>query len=455
MKRFAYAILLGGITMLEYVLCPDINNSSFYVTISWMIVLNFVLSTILIKLTMGLFSMFYFFVSFFYVFHFGQVLLKGLIPDYEYDYLNYLDSGWMLSFEYTKQSVILSMVVVNLFVVGGLLVNKNLQPKSDEKYSILVWKYIFYLFLPVRLLYDAIQTYVGISMGYLAAINSTRFIPGVFSALGNIWYAVAPIYLLYMEKASDRKKFLFIMVLYLCVTMLSGNRGHQIVCLVTLFYAYLSRTKALSTKTIFKYGLLSIIGLFLVDIIYELRHVGLNQFMSDSSNVINSVFKKNIILETVGTFGETIYTPYLVVEGYGKDFHPFFGESFIKSIASIVPDVSGSLKEINNEALFTNQLDTESNIGGSFAGEMYYSFGKWYPLMSAIIGFLYASLSVRVNNALKNNKIKTIGTEMAVLSLSLWWVRDCAGNMTRSIVWVAILVFFLNRIFKRKSIYRI
>lgn len=171
-----------------------------------------------------------------------------------------------------------------------------------------------------------------------------------------------------------------------------------------------------------------------------MRETSISEFLSNISLFTESSQNSNIILETVGTFGETIYTPYLVVSDY-ETIHPFFGECFIKSIVAIMPDIGSVFSELNKESIYAKMLNTSSPIGGSFAGEMYYNFGSLYPIMSALIGFLFEKLSKKINMLIKTKQFVYATLPIIILSLSLWWVRDSVGNLTRQIVWFVILIF--------------
>ena len=180
-----------------------------------------------------------------------------------------------------------------------------------------------------------------------------------------------------------------------------------------------------------------------------MRETSISDFLSNPTTFVKSTEDSNILLETIGTFGETIYTPYLTIQGNGIQYHTWFGEAFIKSLVGVIPDIFGWFKDLNNEAIFPKNLGTESAIGGSFCGEMYYNFKGLYPLMSAIFGCIYCYLSNIVCAGIRMRKYENVIMAMIICSLALWWVRDSIGNLMRQIVWMYWLLLLFQKKYKR------
>lgn len=436
------------LTVVECTL-PGISDSASqnFDTISWIIVFNLILQTLtMILCKMPLVSFFYIFIVCYYLFHFGQVFMLGLFPNYQFDYLNYVEI-YMTNDKVLNETIRLCLISVNAFFVGGLLVNKkNSYPIDDtDKFGLdNVIKKTFYILLPFRLFIDVVQVSDAMLFGYYGAIKATNMIPGIVASLGNMWFAIVPLFYLCLQTDKQKRNYLIALVLYLAITMLTGNRGHQIVCLSSLFIIILTTKRKISFKAILKYACFIVISLFFIDIIYEFRETSISDFLSDPFSFMESSQKSNILLETIGTFGETIYTPYLTIEGYDNVYHTWFGEAFVKSLVGVVPDVFGSFKTINVEAIFPKNLGTASAIGGSFSAEMYYNFGSFYPLISCVIGNVYCKLSNYTYYSIKNNNYQNAIMAVVVCSLALWWVRDSVGNLTRQIVWTYWLFLLLK-----------
>lgn len=446
-----FAFIWIIITVFECTL-PGISESASqnFETISWVVVFNFVLQTLTMTISkMPLVSFFYIFIVFYYLFHFGQVFMLGLFPNYQFDYLNYVEV-YMTNEKVLAETIRMCLISINAFFIGGLLVIKETNYSINDSGKIgfeKVIKKIFYILLPFRFLIDVVQVTAAMLLGYYGAIKATNMIPGIVASLGNMWFAIVPLFYLCLQTNKQKRNYLIVLILYLAITMLTGNRGHQIVCLSSLFIVILTTKREISFKAILKYACFILISLFFIDIIYEMRETSISEFLSNPLSFMESSQKSNILLETIGTFGETIYTPYLTIEGYDSVYHTWFGEAFVKSLFGVVPDVFGTFKTINVDAIFPKKLGTESAIGGSFSAEMYYNFGSFYPLLSCVVGYFYCKLSNFSYYYIKNNNYQHAFMAVIVCSLALWWVRDSIGNLTRQIVWM----YWLYLLFQPKK----
>lgn len=414
-------------------------------SISWVIVLNYIFQSITWKIAKRDFvSHFFAFVSFFYIFHFGQVVVTGLLPDYKLDYLNYVTT--YMDSPNLGPTIELCVFCINYFFIGGLLF-KYKTSRQDYIPRRNVGRKLFWLLFPLKICFDLITLLVALTLGYNGVNMVVNSIPGVFVCFADLWYCTIPIYYLSLVQDGQAKKARNLIVwtiAYMCVTMLSGGRGHQTVAIISmLIVVYVCQNK-INYKQLIKYGVCGIAGLFFIDIVYAFRETSISDFLGNMSSFTESKEGSNIFIETIGTFGETIFTPFLVIEGYGKNFHPFFGEAFVKSIAGIIPDVTGMLKDINNDAIFARRLGTKNAIGGSFAAELYYNFGSLYPLMSFLIGAVYSSLSNKINIQIRQKHYSSVMFTIALCGLSIWWVRDTIGNLTRQVCWIYLLIYFFG-----------
>lgn len=447
-------MLFFTITEYFYIInCTDVYGSMR--TISIIILINiFIKLTIIKKSGFPLCSFFSAFIVFYYLIHFGQVLMQGVFPLYHYDYMNYI-MIYMKDIELLRKTIAVCVNCINCFFIGGLLtflsidqqLYNNTTIKTEESSSAI--RAVFYTLLPFRLLFDITYLTAAFSGGYRATMGGS--LPGVFSAFATMWYVVMPLYYLDIKDLKKKRLFAILVSIYVVLTMLTGRRGHVVIALASLAIAVLGGKESIPLKKIVKYSVGCFCGLIFLDLIYEMRSTSISAFLENREDVIKNVVSHNIVLETIGTFGESIFTPYLVVKGYGSIYTPFWGECFIKSLASIVPDVFGWFKQINNEAIFSRCLGTNNAIGGSFAGEMYYNFGEWYPLTSIILGFIISKASNKVFVGIKNGDCSKIISSFSFCSLSLWWIRDNIGNMLRQYVWIVLLYYLFSSLFGRKS----
>lgn len=438
-------------------LSSNILRTDSYEKFSIIIIANLIAQLLTLKICgCRICSFFSAFIILFYIFHMGQVVMLGIFPNYEYEYVNYITT-YMHNSTIAKDTIIMCIVCINAFFFGGIIATgKNvIIEASGEKQKNLFHsgKWMFLLLFPFRFYTDLMQVIAALSGNYSSTFDVSLIGGGVTSALASIWYISLPLYYLELE-SKNRKKYIFFVVCYLAFGMLSGARGHAVIGLLGLMLVVILKKNILPIRKIIFYILLGLLGLLLLDLVFDMRGVGVSEFFSNIGYYISKALQNNIILETIGSFGETIFTPYLVLCGYGTLFSPWFGECFVKSIVSIVPDLFDWFADINNQAIFQKMLHSAHTIGGSFAADMYYNFGDLYWLGSAIIGFIYARYSLKVSFAIKNANYYYVYKYIPFLCLSLWWIRDSIGNMTRILVWTLLILYILNNIFKTSRRYK-
>ena len=436
-----------------FIFSSNIIAADSYETFSIIIAINLIIQLLTLKICgYQICSFFTAFVVLFYVFHMGQVVMLGIFPNYEYDYVNYITT-YMHNSAIAKDTIIMCIICINAFFFGGILATgkNDTVGVSDEqsKNPFHSGKWMFILLFPFRLYADLVAVIAALSGSYLSTFNISLIGGGVTSALASIWYPSLPLYYLEIEP-ENRKKYVFFVVCYLALGMLSGARGHAVVGLLGLMLVVILEKRRILIKRIVLYILLGFLGLLVLDLVFDMREVGASAFFSNFGYYISNALQNSIILETIGTFGETIFTPYLVLCGYGTQFSPWFGECFIKSIVSIVPDFFGWFSDINNQAVFQKMLHSAHNIGGSFAGDMYYNFGNLYWLGSAVIGFIYSKYSLKISSELKNSDYYYVYKYIPFLCLSLWWIRDSIGNMTRNLVWALLILYVIDNLQSRR-----
>lgn len=187
--------------------------------------------------------------------------------------------------------------------------------------------------------------------------------------------------------------------------------------------------------------------LFLLNIIVRSRNYGISYMFSNFSSVLEDTLNHNLIVQTVYEMGATIRTPYLVVAGYGKLFNPFFGETFIRGLLTCIPDVFGLLRNNTQAAIFSRVLNETyhyGGLGGSFVGEMYYSFHNVYWVFPFIFGVIYHNISNRVIYYIKNAQFDKLPLYLPFAVYSLWWVRDSVCGVYRAVIWLLLLYWIVR-----------
>ena len=453
-KTFISASIWFLIIILESCLfSSSLLRADSYGTFSIIIIANLIGQLLTLKICgCRVCSFFTAFIVLFYVFHMGQVIMLGTFPNYEYDYVNYI-TLYMNDSEIAKETISMCITCISAFFLGGIIATGREEAivENDEvlKNPFHSGKWMFILLFPFRLYADLVTVLAALSGNYSSTFNVSLIGGGVTTALASIWYISLPLFYLEIEP-QKRKRYLFFVICYLAFGMLSGARGHAVVGLLGLLLVVVLEKNRISINKFIVYLILGLLGLLVLDLVFDMREIGVTAFFSNFSYYLSKALHNSIILETIGSFGETIFTPYLVLCGYGTQLTPWFGECFVKSIVSIVPDFFGWFTDINNQAIFQKMLRSAHTIGGSFAGDMFYNFGHLYWLGSAVIGFIYARYSLKVSSAIKSSDYYFVYKCIPFLCLSLWWIRDSIGNMTRNLVWALLILYVIDNVFKHR-----
>ena len=412
---------------------------------SLLTIINLIIQLIIIKkCKIKLFSFFPIFIVLLYLFHFGQLYTHTLFQDVVFSQVNYIER-YMPDYTCTLRTIQVCIISINMIFLGGLLASSFIKKESMvakiEKSNTCYYfaRILFCISFPLKLYIDYKQMTNALTLGYHGAIE-TQMISGVIGAIASFWYISIPLVYITSKKKSTKKTLLIFAYIYILMTMFTGNRGHQIVNLlgITIIIRYQIKTK-MKVKHIILYSIAAFIGLIFIDLIFKNRGYGIIYIVSNFPTLFIASLKNNIVLETINNFGSTILTPYLVISGKGTKFNPFFGETYLKSFVSIVPDAFGAFKNINNDAIFSRNLHTSHNIGGSIIAEFYYNFGAMYPYISVLFGIIYYKVSDKIIKSMNNKNYDAICLYLPFAICTLWWVRDTIGGVIRPVAWLMII----------------
>ncbi len=447
------------ICLLEILVLKNMTFSEYSLRIITIIaIVNCILQIITIRITGNrLFSFFTAFIIFLYLFHFGEAITGSFYSDINFDFPNYI-LHYMTDKTIAWETLICSLAFICVTFSGGILFYTSCAntPKFVDKEEIddeqvleyRICKYMGYLLFaistPLKLYFDIKQLLAAASGGYYAARNVESF-SGVFSCIANFWYVSIPLIYLTIKSKKIRKIFVSLLIGYICLTMLTGNRGRQVVNLIAIFLViHHSSEKKLNVGKIIKWCFIVFIALVFLNLVFDIRKYNLSYFLANFGQFVEEALEKNVLVETCHNFGSSIFTPYLVIEGYGTDYTPFFGETYLKSFVSVVPDFLHAFKDINNQAIFSRVLNTKHLIGGSFIAEAYYNFGKLCYAFAFLFGVIYLKISNALYIAVKRRNLGKVCILYPFLAYSLWWVRDTVGGVTRPIVWLLIIYILIS-----------
>lgn len=434
-------------------------------TLSVLVAFNIFIQAVTMKiLQMPFKSFFFLFICLLYMFHFGQVYCTAVLDEDPSAVTNMLRTV-ITNAECAKRLFCIMLGTINSFFVGGIVQSSRNDSIVDVYYDehddyedlncLKLGIVLFVVSMPLRLYIDIRQLIAAFTGGYYGAIEIS--VSGVVSCIAGFWYIAVPLIALSIKNDSKRKIFVLFSIGYMLISMLTGNRGHQLVNIlaIALVLSYIQNQKIRFGKII-KIAIIGFACLIIINLIYRMRLYGISYLFDNFSVLLEETIENNVISQTLYELGATIKTPYLVVMGLGRELNPFFGETIFRSILVCIPDVTGALNENTNLAILGRVLNNAFNIsalGGSFIGELYYDFRQLYWIFAFLFGNIYYKLSVNIIKAIKEKQQWYICKYLPFLVYSLWWVRDSFCGMLRPVVWIAILYVIVRKInFENKSL---
>lgn len=462
-KNLMCAVLWCGITSVEYFYLTQAKDYNLILQeVACLSIINLFTQLGIWKLTkQSLMAPFMVFIYCAYIFHFGQIVMTGLFSNVAFSYLNYIEV-YMTNHVISIKTMKIIVICLNMIFLGGIIgvgINQSsaiLQDKlnnerKDKNLLLQVAKILLIISSPFRLFIDIQTLIAAVIGGYYGAI-AVQY-SGIIDCIAGFWYSAVILYYLGLNDLRKKRAFIIIIVFYMVIVMLTGNRGHQIVCLLMLFVVFvLENRKKFSIKNFLGGIILIYVGLIFIDVIYSMREFGIDYFFNNFTKIVGESLKANIFFETIGSFGETIFTPYLVVQGIDKGtINPGFGECFYKSILSVFPTIGTTMRRISIEANFTKMLNSWSAIGGSIVGEMYYNFRNMYWIFSCIVGIILGNLSFKITNGLENKRYTILLYAIPIFTNLVWWCRDSIGNAVRNIVWICCTIWIIKKMLVNKN----
>ena len=242
-KKFIAFSIWSIFTFLQWLLMSQLTYSDdtlVLVSLTVMINLFFQILT-MVYINIPVISYFSLFIGLLYIFHFGQVFTAAFFPQLDYGITNYV-SHYMINREVAWETIVWSLTSINMIFTGGLLSSKydiTTENKSSIQDNIAytscyyMGRFLFIVSFPIKIYIDMRQMMLAMSGGY-AIVNSTSFTSGALGAFASFWYISIPLIYLTSKTEKGKRWFIILSFTYICLTMLTGNRGHQIVNMIAI-----------------------------------------------------------------------------------------------------------------------------------------------------------------------------------------------------------------------------
>lgn len=246
------------------------------------------------------------------------------------------------------------------------------------------------------------------------------------------------------------KLILLITLFYEGIIMFTGNRGRPVMYLITIFFVYYNLIKEIKFIQFIKMLIYLYISGFLLTFIGQIRVIAIS--FDNAFELLSKSFVEFSIFKVLAEFGITVITlgHSLVLFPETRAFQ--LGTNYLVSLLTIFPNIGGFLKPILDKMVYIYNwpLSIKMNLGGSYLGELYYSFGKFSYVFAMLVGMMIAFVSNQINKNLVQKRYISLTIYLILFPNLLWWVRDYFGDMVREFVWISLFIILLSKLFKNK-----
>lgn len=260
--------------------------------------------------------------------------------------------------------------------------------------------------------------------------------------------------LLLIGNHKNKKKsqfIIFLILVYQSLILYTGNRGRPVMYILVIFFIYYNFIKGIKFKEFINIAIVLYFVGFLLTFIGQVRMLSI-----DNVNALLDVFGKSFlefsIFKILAEFGVTIITL-----GYSLVFFPSLipfqiGTNYLASFLTIFPNINGILFPIVNKTIYIYNWpsNVRVNLGGSYLGELYYSFGSFSFIFAIFIGMMVAFVSNQINKYIAEKKYVKLSIYLILFINLLWWIRNYFGDMVRECVWISLIIIILYKIFNNK-----
>lgn len=459
-KKVLILISFVIINIFTFIASININNDDWICKFTIISIIQLISNILYLKiLKYNIFSLPVLFIIFSYMFHFGHLILITFNIDVERSF----DATILVSNEtyrnacyfvmYSQIFLVLGIIVVNIFSDNKIKYDfrNALSYKFDDRER--VFKIGFYLFIVgiIPTIYIDISRIIAYVQGnylstYYINVNS------IITYLANLTqYGVIMMIIGRYDKKSFVNKVMTITIIYQVIIMLTGNRGSAIMLIISLVYIYINLVKNINKKQVIKFIVLGYIGIALINFIGETRMAEIRE-IDTLLGIFFESLTKSPLFELLGEFGSTMITLCYSIMFFPTVKEFACGTNYLTSLLIAIPGVSKFIGDLINEFVFINYFPSSyrAYLGGSYLGELYYSFGKLGVIFTVFIGIFIAYTSIKIKVAIYNKELLKLSIYMVVFNNILWWGRSYFSGLLRECIWTMVPIIVINYLIKQK-----
>lgn len=384
------------------------------------------------------------------VMHFGEALLLGIGRRDLFNVLNEDLAGNIINYNIANifAFAVQAMVVVGMLIAAGSKAHCKVHQinKIDRiynKHQNLSYQVGLIAFVigtvPTFLYYGGMLrltlsgvTYAGIrsqvDLGPLMLLT-IFFHPGIIlMILGSL-------------KKKRRAKIIFwAACVFEVICMLTGNRGQQLMYLLTYLFIYYRFIGKFNWKKILP---LVVVGYVAIAFMYAVSSTRLYGFSNFGLQEFLQVLMGEPLLALLAEQGATLNMVALTVRDV-PSYTPFaLGSQYLVSLLSVFPNTGGWQGDLPDLVNTLHYLNTTLPLGDSYIAELYHNFG-WVSLPFAVlIGLFIGRVDQKIEYFVKTANYLWLGSYLILFRKLLWMVRCNFFNFLYDFVWSTVVIFLL------------
>lgn len=397
-----------------------------------------------------------------YLFSFGQCILASFGIQGERGSAFSIDNG------YFSPNVIINSSYMGLFCICLLCVgycwsakkreditgNKIIRRTADENSFASYGWILFWISLLPTLYCLAQDIIITMREGYGASVSAG------YSGIGKVFELISGLFItsliiLYTFERKHRLTVYIISLFYFGMQMMGGSRITVFRLCVVYFIVTLLYHRTMTRK---RWILLIIGGILLVFVFSLVSSVRI--YLSSASNTANlintmakNVIENNFLASALREMGNTQLINLLVYQFCPKKVSFAHCYSYFRMLYSAIPNVL-SLPYNDMDTTFSSLYPlTESGLGGSFIGEMYWNMGWLAMPVAVLIGWAAGKLSNRMKKCCSSRKADSaqLFLILYIFYFCIFLVRSSVWEFGRNFIYYALIPVIIYQLVHRKE----
>lgn len=457
-KYLLVTIIYTITSLIFYILLNQINEQDFQSTIRVVgifVIIHFFLtffSYLLIKIEVLSLSGIFIWLN--YLFHLSHPVIKALSPNYEFGFdvslyvspAIYIES---LKFSYLIIFMVSSGIMFFRCFPKDKVYKKHTLSNINQENLFKIGAFVFSFTFPIEVYIQVSRVIVARNYGYLATFNVE--VGGLLGLLSTFSIIGLVMMLLGSKQNFKRGTFLtFAYILFYIIAMFSGGRMWQVIKMLLVIYYYVKIYDIkIKGKNLIVLLLICYFGAGFISAVANFRAYE-SQEHGYVMQVFSDVFINNPIFQIMEEFGGSLYTVTLTIQKMVFELPVSLGKQFLTNFVSLLPNLNETIESINNNSNYVLLLKMPT-IGGSFVGEMYYSFKYFAIIPSFCIGMILQFLTDRIENGIEKADYHFIIYTIMLQYSFISWVRGSSAVFYRNTIFGIIFIYMISKIFIKKK----